>query len=127
MKKTLCSLIGSLTAAAMLGSGCMSTRQYTKSERNWFALSVAGQAADLISTECALENGLEEGNTFVYGKNPSTERLVLTKAAYLGILYCLGELAPELRKKIHKISAGFGLGAATWNTYQIWQYQQDQD
>ena len=120
MKKTICSLV----AATMLGTGCMSTRPYTKSERDWFALAVAGQTADVLSTEYVLDHGFEEGNP-VFGKDAGIEKIILGKAAIFGLVYYAGELCPEYRKRFYKMLSFFGAGAAGINTYSVWREEQN--
>lgn len=111
----------SLALILSLGSSsvnCASLKPYTASETNLFALSIAAQVADVTTTKYGLEHGLTEANP-LYGSSPETAHLVLAKAAYIGLLYGVGELLPEQRELIYLFGAASGFLAAGWNTYKI--------
>jgi len=58
---------------------------------------VALQAIDCLQTEKALDKGMKEANPF-YGDNPSTETLVVTKGALIGITYFVADQYPQDRR-----------------------------
>jgi len=107
-----------LASALAFGNGCSVAIRYTPSERAWFGASVAANTADVATTIYGLNNGLREGHPLL-GDNPSTEKLILLKAGYLGLAYGLGEISPEHRKSVYKVTTGIGAFATTWNLAQI--------
>lgn len=81
----------------------------------------AGQAADAVTTYQALHRpGTEEGNSFLYGKDPSMGRLIATKAAMVGpMAWALDHLynsKPKTAMALAGAIGSLGLIAAARNT-----------
>lgn len=82
----------------------------------WFA--VAGVAADIYTTRKGLDRGCKELNP-IYGKDPSTGKLVGAGALQLGILYWV--MKRDSLNSNHRdgwFVGGTRLAAAAWNSQQ---------
>ena len=115
--------LATLLLAGTMSINCALNKQYnhtpyTKQEKMWLGASALGAAADVITTQQGLNQGLVEQNP-IYGRNPSLESLIFGKLVFLGILYGLGEIDQKHRKTYYKIGTFCGFGPATWNYYQI--------
>jgi hypothetical protein len=78
----------------------------------------AGQAADLVTTVQALNRGAVEANP-LYGKQPSTAKLVAAKLPMVGLGYLLHRIAPrnpKLAKGLAYAIGGVGVGLAVSNS-----------
>jgi hypothetical protein len=77
----------------------------------------AGQGADLVTTIRALNRGAVEANP-IYGKHPSTAKLVAGTLPMVGLGYLLHKIAPrnpKLAKGIAYAVGGIGVGLAISN------------
>jgi len=77
-------------------------KNWTKDEKTLWYLHIFLQVADAGTTVHILERDEDayEFNSFVYGKRPSLERLVATKAAVLwGMFSLLNDYTPKGNKK----------------------------
>lgn len=90
----------------------------------WFASAVGGQAADVISTQSAINRGCIEANP-LYGDHPSTGTMILVKAALLGIGYTTTEYwladhpaQQDFRNWVYGAFTLIGFGAAGLNSGQ---------
>mgnify|MGYP005988632677 CR=1 FL=1 len=61
-------------------------KDWSIEDQNLFKLLVVGSTLDYVQTKNALDNGYTEGNP-IYGDNPSSERLLITKGLSLGVTY----------------------------------------
>lgn len=82
---------------------------------------IGGQAADGISTIQAINRpNTHESNSAIYGKNPSSGRIIATKAAVTApSAFLLDKLAakhPKLALALALMSGGIGMGAAIHNS-----------
>jgi hypothetical protein len=85
-----------------------------------FALTfmAVGQTADLVTTVQALNRGAVEANP-IYGKHPSTAKLVAASLPMVGLGYLLHRIAPKnpkLAKGIAYAVGGVGVGLAVSNS-----------
>ena len=91
----------------------------------WFASAIGGQAADVVSTEHALDSGdCSEANP-ILGDDPSTGAVVALKVAIVGAAVWFTEYALDghdsqqrARNWVYGSLAAFGFGAAAWNSSQ---------
>jgi len=89
---------------------------------SWFLLylAIAGQGADLITTQAALKKDGVEGALLV-GPHPPLEILVLYKILLILSFYCLASYSrfnqPLIRNRAFSLLALLGGSAACWNVY----------
>jgi hypothetical protein len=102
-----------------------------KEESNWttwnkvtLGAAIGGQAADIASTQSALNRGCTEANP-VFGDDPSTGKMILVKSIVLGAtlgiteyMYAGHEDQQEIRNWMFGTLAVVGFGAAGWNSSQ---------
>jgi hypothetical protein len=93
-----------------------------KSKFDWkpYAALVAGQTADMVSTQAALNRGCAEGNARVYGAHPSSAKLIATKAlstaGIVGAMHLLHKVGWVKAEKVFGyVGGGVGAGTAAWN------------
>ena len=68
---------------------------------NWlWAAFIAGQIINGGNINYQQQNGYYEINQTVYSKHPSNQRVWITKAAEIGIVYGLTKVFPEKKKEI---------------------------
>ena len=106
----VCLTMAAIVLALML-TGCAS---YTPAD--WAALSfaVAGSAADVYTTERALDNGGYECNP-VFGSDPSDGKLIAGKVLALLACVAVGELEPRWRPWLFGLLGVSGGAAAAMN------------
>jgi len=87
----------------------------------WFASTIGGRAADIASTQYALNNGgCKEANP-IYGDNPSTGKMILISAAVVGatwlaVEYWIDEEDREIaRNWIYGLQAAISVSVAAHN------------
>lgn len=87
-----------LIVLCMLITGLFSNdyffNEWSKENETKFYYFMGLQALDVASTKYALNNGAIESNPLL-GKNPSTEKLLLSKAIMIPVVYGLLELQNE--------------------------------
>jgi len=112
--------------AAVIMTGCATSRPYTKGERIAFAGAVAGQAWDMGSTAYAIcgTDDFNETNPIFSDMDDGQmmASLFLTKAALIGGGYLLGEWKPNWRIGIYSIIGGTGAACGAANTYTMNAY-----
>ena len=98
--------------------------KWTGWNKFWFASAIGGQAADVVSTQVALNKGCVEGNP-VFGKDPSTGLMVAVKLGVVGVAYYITEVymdghsqQADVRNWAYGGLAVLGFGAAGWNASQ---------
>lgn len=109
--------VAALVGALAFGNGC-AFNTHTKKENLWFGAATVAHTAEVATHIYALNNGYRELNP-LWGKNPSTEKILLIKTAYLGLTYGLGEAYPEHRSTLYKVSTVAGALPTVWNLFQI--------
>lgn len=99
-------------------TGCSASRPHTKSEKAWLVGAVAGQAADVYTTDRVLRSGGIETNS-LYGKHPNMKTIAISKLVVVGVAYIIGQFYPESRKEIYPVLAIMGVIPAIWNETQV--------
>lgn len=98
-----------------------SNGEWTDTNKLWFAAAVAGQAADVWSTEDGLDRGCTEANP-IYGSSPPVGSMLLIKGAVLSAQYAVIEylVEPESRESarnwVYGTTAVLGFGIALRNS-----------
>lgn len=112
-----------IAAIALALTGCASLRpnagEWTDHERYAFALSIAAHAADIATTQSALDRGCVEGNP-LYGPSPDIGSVIAVKALVLGLQYAIYN-SPNMGENTHVygyIAAAITGGVAIWNSRQ---------
>ena len=85
--------------------GCANHVPYTKRQKVSLAFNILANAADVITTETALNKGAVEMNP-IFGEKPEIGWLISGKLLVIGFAYMCGEFYPEYREWWH-----YGYGA----------------
>jgi Na+/H+ antiporter NhaA len=118
-------------AIALMCSGCATSRPYTKGEKWALGGAFIGQGADVLSTAVAISSydNIEEGNQ-VWGDLEDGELIAtmfLTKAAFIGCAYLVGEVKPNWRKPMFNCIGAVGGTFAAANVYTMSEYGEHYD
>lgn len=108
MNKTLTSII----LASVLATGCAT---HSRSEKQWLGACIFGQSADYMTSRYAISKGGREANPVLGDANG----VLYGKLALFGLLYTAQKIFPEDRKALYKFGTYLGLGASSWNLYQV--------
>ena len=113
--------------AALILTGCATSRPYTKGEKWALAGAFAGQILlDTGSTAYAVyeTTNIKEANG-TWGDLDDGEliaTMACSKLALIGLAYLVGEWQPDLRTPMYSALGTIGATAGAWNVYQISKY-----
>jgi len=102
---------------ALMLTGCAHV-PYSGADYAALSFAVCGSAADVWTTERALDNGGYECNP-LFGSDPSDGKLIAGKVVMVAVLALIGEVYPESRQWLFWLAGGVGFNAAMWNYQEV--------
>lgn len=101
----------------MIGLSSCSTIPHTNSEKYWLGAMIAANTGDVLYTKYKLDQGGEYREANPIFEDKGIETLIAGKIISMGIIYELGQLYPESRKLLYKISTIVNVLITGWNIH----------